>query len=410
LIAVQVLLRRKFFTFISLFGITFTLMVLMVVTAFLDHVFAPMAPETKFERSLGVFNVKLINPEKTGGSSSAPSYYFLDRYVRTLPNVEMVSVFSQMNEVSTYKNGEEVKFYLKYTDGEFWEIMDFKFREGRSITRDDEKKGNFVAVINQATRQKLFGDEPALRKSIPIDGQTFQVVGVVDNVSLLRINPFAEVWVPISTHKSSNYKAAGFLGNFNATILAKDQKDLPLIKADFQTKVAQIELPNPKELNQILVFAESFFDSIARKMFGGMENKEASGKLTALLLLLALLFMVLPTINLVNINVSRIAERASEIGVRKAFGASSWTLVGQFITENVLLTLVGGLLGFALSFLVIQYVNHAGWIAYLDLRLNFRVFGYGLAIIVFFGIFSGVYPAWRMSRMNPVEALKGGTK
>lgn len=403
-------MRRKFFTFISLFGITFTLMVLTVATAFMDHVFGPMAPETRLERTLGVYSVKLINPEKTGTTSSSASYRFLDTYVRTLPNVEKVSVFSQMNEASTYKNGEEIKFYLKYTDGEFWEIMDFHFLEGRPLTRDDEKQGHFAAIINQATRQKLFGDESAQGKSLPIDGQTFRVVGVVDNVSLIRVNPFADVWVPISTHKSASYKEAALLGNFYAAILAKDRKDLPLIKADFQTKVAQIELTNPKEFNQILSFAETFFDSIARQLFGGIEQNEASGTLTTILLLLVLLFMLLPTINLVNINVSRIAERASEIGVRKAFGASSWTLVGQFVTENVLLTLVGGLLGFVLSFLVIQYINHAGWIAYLDLRINFRVFGYGLALIVFFGVFSGIYPAWRMSRMNPVEALKGGTK
>ena len=55
----------------------------------------------------------------------------------------------------------------------------------------------------------------------------------------------------------------------------------------------------------------------------------------------ALLFMALPAMNLVNLNISRILERASEIGVRKAFGASSWTLVGQFLVENLILTLVG---------------------------------------------------------------------
>ena len=59
--------------------------------------------------------------------------------------------------------------------------------------------------------------------------------------------------------------------------------------------------------------------------------------------------MLLPTVNLININVSRIMERASEIGVRKAFGASSRTLVGQFIVENLILTLVGGAVGFGLS-------------------------------------------------------------
>ena len=62
---------------------------------------------------------------------------------------------------------------------------------------------------------------------------------------------------------------------------------------------------------------------------------------------MALLFITLPTMNLVSINLSRIMERASEIGVRKAFGASSRTLVGQFVMENVVLTVIGGAIGFA---------------------------------------------------------------
>jgi putative ABC transport system permease protein len=122
------------------------------------------------------------------------------------------------------------------------------------------------------------------------------------------------------------------------------------------------------------------------------------------------LFMLLPAINLINLNVSRIMERASEIGVRKAFGASSWMLVGQFIVENVFLTLIGGMIGFVLSQLVLRSITNSGLIPYADLNLNYRIFIYGLLTAIFFGLFSGVYPAWKMSRLHPVEALRGGTR
>ena len=122
-----------------------------------------------------------------------------------------------------------------------------------------------------------------------------------------------------------------------------------------------------------------------------------------------LLFMVLPTLNLVNINLSRILERSSEIGVRKAFGASSRSLVGQFVMENVLLTLLGGALALVLSWITLAAVGASGAVPYGEFHLNWRIFLYGMLLATFFGVFSGVYPAWRMSRLHPAEALRGRT-
>ena len=106
-----------------------------------------------------------------------------------------------------------------------------------------------------------------------------------------------------------------------------------------------------------------------------------------------LLFSLLPAVNLVNLNMSRIMERASEIGVRKAFGASSRTLVGQFIVENLVLTLLGGAAGFvAVGAGRCGALNASGLIPYAHFTLNLRVFLYGLGLAVFFGLLSGRLP------------------
>jgi putative ABC transport system permease protein len=112
----------------------------------------------------------------------------------------------------------------------------------------------------------------------------------------------------------------------------------------------------------------------------------------------------------VNLNVSRILERASEIGVRKAFGASSWTLVGQFLVENVVLTLLGAAAGTVVAAAGLALVNASGAIPYVDLGLNYRVLGWGVLLALAFALLSGVYPAWRMSRLHPVDALRGGAR
>ena len=125
------------------------------------------------------------------------------------------------------------------------------------------------------------------------------------------------------------------------------------------------------------------------------------------LAMLALLFMLLPAVNLINLNTSRILERASEIGVRKAFGASSWTLVGQFIVENLVLTLVGAAVGFVLAGWLLRAAQRQRADRIRRPAVELPDLFWGALLAVGFGLLSGVYPAWRMSRLHPVQALKG---
>ena len=99
-------------------------------------------------------------------------------------------------------------------------------------------------------------------------------------------------------------------------------------------------------------------------------------------------------------------ERSSEIGVRKAFGASSRTLVLQFIVENIILTFLGGVIGIVLSSILIYIFNSSEIIPNGELNINLTVLFYTILACLVFGVISGVYPAWRMSRMQVVNALK----
>ncbi|WP_439557614.1 ABC transporter permease, partial [Dyadobacter sp.] len=154
----------------------------------------------------------------------------------------------------------------------------------------------------------------------------------------------------------------------------------------------------------LIVKADKYFDHFLNTF-----ARSDSQKLIfyAIVTLVLVMFMGLPAINLVNVNVSRILERASEIGVRKAFGAPAKALLWQFIIENVFITFIGGAFALILSFAIIKMINASGWIAYADLTINLPVFAISIAVCLIFGLLSGVLPAFRMSKLRIVEALKG---
>lgn len=403
-LAWKVLGRRKFFTFISLFGISLTLVVLMVGTAFLDNIFAPREPESRMGRALCAYSLALIGPK--GSRTGYPGYKFLDQYIRGLPGAEATSIFSHAEPVAMYAGGARIDTHIKHTDGPYWDILDFRFLEGGPFTAADDAGSNFVAVINEEMRTRLFGGAPALGKSITVDAQTFRVVGVVPSVPLTRWAAYSEIWVPLGTYKTDDYKRQ-LMASFAGLVLARSTDDFPAMRREFLARLERFEFDDPANFNNVQAGLDTTFEAAARIIVPGDQfDPKRTVILRSGLIVLALLFITLPTLNLVSINLSRIMERASEIGVRKAFGASSRALVGQFVVENVVLTLLGGLIGFALSFVAIQLLRRLQ--LYLVLDMNLRIFGYGMLAALLFGIISGVYPAWRMARMHPVKALRGG--
>ena len=118
------------------------------------------------------------------------------------------------------------------------------------------------------------------------------------------------------------------------------------------------------------------------------------------------LFVLLPTLNLINLNISRIMERSAEIGVRKSFGATSKDILYQFIFENIILTLIGGVIGFLFALLIINMINSSQILEHSTLMFNYKIFFVSLLICFAFGILSGVIPAYRMSKLAIVNALK----
>lgn len=404
LVAWKILLRRKFFTFISLFGICFTLTILLVVSSLLDHVFVPRSPESNFDRVLLLQGITTESPDGFSRHTSLPAYRFVEKYLRPLRGAEKVSVYTQQG-VTMYNTGNALRLRIKRTDAAFWDILDFHFLEGRSFTYDEEQQAAPVAVINAEMRERLFHGERAENKTLLLEGQTYRIVGVVDNVPRFRSVAHADIWVPVTTIHSLQY-GDELHGSFAGIVLAKHPRDFAQLKEEYQQQLRTVVFPDPKKFNVIKSTLKTQTEAVAGDIFS-VESKEVY-RFFGIAFFFVVLFLLLPAINLININMSRIMERSSEIGVRKSFGASSHTLAVQFVVENLVLVGIGGVLSLLFAWFVLLAIENSGVVPYAAFRLNYRIFSYAVVASVFFALFSGVYPAWRMSRMHPVVALKGG--
>jgi len=403
-IAIAVLKRRKFFTFISLFGISLTLTILIIVASFFDHFFSAGYPDNKRDRSLYI-NMIQLESKKDWKQTSPPSFYFLDHYVSKLKTHSKIAISSGFKRTNTYVNSKKLSISYKFTNDQYWDVLEYEFVEGKPYNKQQIDNGERVAVISEEARDKYFGKGLQVAgKYIEADNVQYRVTGVVKDVPATLPHVYAEMYLPYTVAKSDVTKDKSLMGSFTAILLADSENDLEKIKEEYQQMASKIPLPG-KEFDKMYTYADKYFISFTRSLFGGSGNSGLS-TFYMVLSIMAFLFLLLPTLNLVNINISRIMERSSEIGMRKAFGASSRTLVLQFIVENIILTFLGGVIGILISVLFISIFNNSGIIPNGHLSVNLTVLFYTVMACLVFGFISGVYPAWRMSRMQVVNALK----
>jgi putative ABC transport system permease protein len=383
--------------------------VLMVISALLDTAFWPTGVEGRSDRLLQVYGMRSESVNDKGLPTRLRTgllgYKTISRYLMPLKSVERVSAITTTSEVSVYQGDRVSRLDMRRVDANYWKIMQFKLLAGRLPDEDDDRLGRMVAVVNATTARQLFPGAAAVGQRISADGQAFEVIGVVADV--IHINAYADIWAPLATFPSSNYRDE-YTGMFAALLLARSPADLPRIRADVERVARTIQPVGTQIFGKTTFWADTKLDVVARALQGRQSDVDSGG--SRLLLMIGggmLVFMLLPALNLVNLNMGRIMERSAEIGVRKAFGATSLQLAGQLVVENVLLCLAGGLLGLACAQGVLWWLEASQLIPYLQVHINPTVFGCGMLLAFVFGLLSGAIPAWKMSRLDPVHALKG---
>ncbi|MEM7373032.1 MAG: ABC transporter permease [Bacteroidota bacterium] len=402
----KVLGRNKFFTFVSLFGITFTIGILLVLTTFYDNMLGPGYPEVNRSRTLLLNMVSLHTEDYSSNKMNPVGLHFIEKYIKHLQSPEVISFASIGEETTTFVGDKKLSLYLKHTDANFWKTNQFEFTEGLPYNELQVEQSQQVAIITETTRKDYFGEESeVIGKRLETGNKTYTVIGVVKDVPGNFVYSYGDMYVPY-TIKNLDITEVSFTGDFIVALQAAKGADFDKIREEMDHLVSRIQIPADWQYTKLNARPMTLMETISTA-FSRYDDEPPVTALTIGLFVAMFLFMLLPAMNLINLNSSRILERASEIGVRKAFGASSKTLATQFIIENVILTLLGGIFGFIFSVLILNWVESLELIPHAHLYFDYKVFFVAVALCVFFGVLSGVLPALRMSKIHIVHALKG---
>ena len=434
-IAIKSLRRNPFFTAVNLFGIAFTLMLLVLVASLYESNFGNLKPMSKKSQMIVMnrgmlrqvnydtiysYEAKKVNgverldtlmeisKEFVGGWYENPGFYLLDKYFRNVPNTVERSFFQDRIQRDVFVNDQKISFNANHTDAAYWKIFDFDFTEGRPYSEEELEGASNVVVITTRAARSIFGRENGIvGETLLTNAKNYTVVGVVKPASSFVSMVNQDLFFPYTHLSSSVFSSTDYIGDFTAVHLATRSNSRDAVISEINNITRQIPMPNNQNYDELYLLAADFDAAIANRLAPiSDENPRLAWRfLKALISFLILLFIAVPTINLINLNVSRIMERSGEIGVRKAFGATTATIARQLLFENVVLTFLGAAIGFISAIVMIYAINDVASHLF-QLRFNLTVFLYGVLLTLLFGVISGLLPAYKTSKIHVVKALK----
>ena len=413
-IFMKVAMQSKVFTLLSLFGISLTIMFVMIFSMTISRITSGSGPEKNLNQIVFCQRVKTVETHKgkrsNGYSVSSVAKKLAEEHLKKAKNADLVSMYSGPDPWEFIFNGNYQKKLQNYTDAEYWKIFNYKFLQGRPYNADEVRNGTNLAVISESLKELLFGNEEnVLGKTIKYTSMNLVVTGVVEDPPKTDQNAIGDLYFPYTIMKGDDFD--DYIGGYRIAFKSSSKK-FKLIRNEVQDMMSRIDAA---DTSRAIILSGPY--SQIEKMMVGYGDPEDYSKGTSLLkyLAMALAFILLPAINLMALNFARIHERGEEIAVRKSFGAASKVLRGQFLFENILMTLTGGLIGIILSYIVVGLLGNSLTLSVdfmnnvpLSFSFNFIVFAGALLTCLIFGLLSGFLPAVRLSKMKPAVYLKGG--
>ena len=269
-------------------------------------------------------------------------------------------------------------------------VLDYETADGRFISDDDNDGRKSVLVLGADVAAELFPDsEPVGQRIRLVAGnqiRSFEVIGVMSEKSSgFGLNYDTSVFLPYNTY-TQRYARTDTVGTY--VLRVKSGED-PMAASEAVTKYLDV------------ILGEDNFRLLSPATIAQTAS-QVTETLSVFLAGIAAISLLVGGIGIMNIMLVAVVERTREIGIRKALGARPNTILGQFLIEAAVLTTVGGVLGLGAGIGISSVVANA--INY-PLVVNLSAAGLALGVSTAIGIFFGLYPAFRASRLDPIKAL-----
>ncbi|MFG6427424.1 ABC transporter permease [Lepagella muris] len=411
--------HQRMMTWVSIGG---TALAIFLVMAFImaDRInTVEVAPESNRARILQATGLHIIE-EKNEGSTWGLNYKLLDRLYGNLDGIEMVCyqyAFDEPSDVNV-KNGEILSMPSKKVDANYWNIYDFSFIDGRPFD-EAEAASSKVVVLSRSLARALFGEEKVAGREIEVNAYSYRVIGVVEDVNPLLRSTNSKLYIPYNP--AGKNERDEYFGSSMMTLLMKPGVSAESVKAQVEKRYEMLQSDLSKDNKRVVYHGQPYTTEEVGEGGYGSNNGPDIEQSRLLDYIVYGIIILLPAINLSSMTRSRLRHRVSEIGVRRAFGAKRSAIIRQILGENLIITMVGGLIGMVVSiifmYLMFDVFFNSGSIfgassleeaqARPDMGMLMTWQNFTVAFIICFilNLLSAFVPAWKASKVEPAVAI-----
>ena len=382
--ALDAVLANKLRSFLTMLGIIIGVVALVVLVSLVTSTSDAVTAQVQ---ALGtdMLSVSILNDQENPIKLSELSD------IAQLPEIFSVAPLAQFGATAKVQHEEE-SVTVYGTTAAYAQIQGLELAYGRFLKTADVENSSYVAVLSDAAADELFGRSDVTGQSLSLDGRSFQIVGVLeeDDSMLSALMSGLGVYVPYTVAERLS-ATAGSVTRLYASSADADGLD----QAEEALDDWLLHRLKMEEDAYLLINQSGVMDALGT----------INDTLAYLLGGIAAISLLVGGIGIMNIMLVSVTERTREIGIRKAIGAGRGSILLQFLTEALLISLAGCIIGLLCSYLLLAAISYAARGLELVFTMAPGVAGLAVGFSVAIGVLFGIYPAYKAASKQPIEAL-----